>query len=398
VQSSALSLRLGLRWPGVADPGVGLIRQLSFWNPGPWQPPVTVAAARIAARGGAPFGVFASGVGLTLGEAADLAIGEGLERYALNTAALHVRGPLCAWRDLDPGPRLPLTTFRRFAPSQRKPAGQRNLASGDVVPWVPATRVTDGARAWVPAFMVYGGDPRFGSTVSTGAAVGTSWAAAVMTGLQEAVERHVFMSAWLTRRSAPVLRGHPVEAWAPDGTRFEIVHLEQRPPFHVVAAVLRRQPGGGFVIGAAARPDLDAAVRRAALETLQGYLPAWRELGLPRDSAPVHTLREHAARYLDGRRQPAAAFLWQGPSRAFAGHRHNVGQPAEAAALFATHTVTEPYVVDITPPELVPLGLRAAKVLLFGCMDIHPGTTPYWGADWNGVAAARRNRAPHPFP
>ena len=399
MQTRLLGPRHALMWPGIVSPTVGIVRDLVFWSPDILHPTVTVAGARIAGAGGAPFGTFASGVGTTLGGAADSTLGEALERYALNTGGLHPPASRSPWTALPAERRLPLETFARFADGQERAAGERNLGPDDDVPWLAATSLLDGDRRLIPAFTVYGRDARFGPTVSTGTAVGRTLTDALMTGLYEAVERHVFVTTWLTERRPPVLLTHPYEHLAPHGASLFVLHLAAFDPAHVVAAVVRRRGTGGFAVGAACRQSLREATRKAVLEALQSYVTAWRRTGEERPPMPLSTLRAHAEHYLDPRHEQDARFLWAGPRQSFRDHTYASADPTAFARRLTRHLACAPYFVNLTTPELGAIGLTAVKVLLFGCLDIYPGTAPRYGADWNHVIVEHQyNRQPHPFP
>lgn len=399
MQTRILGLRHSVMWPNVVSSTVGLVRDLVLWSPDLLHPQVTVGGARISAMGGAPFGTFASGVGTTVAGAVDSTIGEALERYALNTGAMYRPVTRLTWDALPRRRRLPIETFRRFADGQDRRVGERNLAPGDTVAWVEATGLLDADRRLVPAFTVFGGDARWGATVSTGAAVGRDWASAVMTGAYEALERHAFISTWLTAKRTPVLRQHPFEHLVPAGTTISLMHVAAWDPVHIAAAVIRRRDRAGFAVGAACRPSLRDAALKAVLEALQSYVTTWRRMGEEGSAAIPETLRAHAEHYLDPRNEGAAAFLWGGPAEAFRDHAFPVVDSRTLFRRITPHVICAPYVVDLTTPELAASGLTAVKVLLFGCLDIYPGLAPFYGSDWNQVITGHAyHRAPHPFP
>lgn len=219
-----------------------------------------------------------SGVGLTLQEAFQGCIGEGIEYLS----QLQTGNDLLCNLGVDDlagkfGPKaLELVTQL----SKRRMQPERALS------WCRVTRLTDGGEAWLPADICLRRPqaqrdfaPPF--PLSIGSAAGPSRDAAALHGLLELIERDAASLWWRggqLARSIPVqheagrvaeelLQGLRHGASAPRRTWVLDITTDIGVPS--VAAVSCREDGSGFAFGLAARPALESAVRSAILEMCQ---------------------------------------------------------------------------------------------------------------------------------
>ncbi len=219
-----------------------------------------------------------SGVGLTLREAFQGCIGEGIEYLSQLQAAtdLLLQPGVDEWREkLGPNALALVADLleRRMQP-------ERELS------WCCATRVTDGEEVWLPADICLRRPPAqrdFAppSPLSIGSAAGPSRDAAALHGLLELIERDATSLWWrggqLPRSIPPQ---HPARVVAEDllrqlrqgasmPRRSWLLDITTDIGVPCVVAVSCRADGSGFAFGLAARPALEAAVRSAIVEMCQ---------------------------------------------------------------------------------------------------------------------------------
>jgi ribosomal protein S12 methylthiotransferase accessory factor len=223
--------------------------------------------------GGPVVGV--SGVGLTLQQAFQACVGEGVEYLSqLESSVDEVRA--------SPMPEL----------GSHDPATRRSLiallsscgASIADISWRPATRLIDHATTILPTdlclrrpFSRRDFAPPF--PLSVGSAAGTSWDAAAVHGLLELIERDAAALWW---RGG--LRGRPVDpdtqveadallcqlrSTASAPRRSWLLDITTNIGIPVVAALSSRPDGFGLAFGLAARPTAKAAARSALVEMCQ---------------------------------------------------------------------------------------------------------------------------------
>lgn len=218
-----------------------------------------------------------SGVGLSLQEAFQGCIGEGIEYLSqLQTGSdvLLSSGPGDPAAELGPQARDFLTAFcaHRLRPDAE-------------LSWHPVGRLVDGAHALLPADLCLRRpldqrdiEPPF--PLSNGSAAGTSWDAAALHGMLELIERDAASLWWRGgNRGGLIPPQHEAHAMAEallprlrqDATRRWSWLLDITTDIGVpcVAAVSCGAKGFGFAFGLAARPTLTSAARSAILEMCQ---------------------------------------------------------------------------------------------------------------------------------
>lgn len=221
-----------------------------------------------------------SGVGLTLREAFQGCIGEGVEYLS---QLQHQSDQLLTGTDERVGGLGPRTMELVAALSERRTDPQKPMSLHRVI------NLADGSDAWLPADICIRRPPAQRDftppfPLSIGSAAGPAREAAALHGLLELIERDATALWWrggLFGRSIPPY--HPAAALAENllrqlrqGTasprRTWLLDITTDIGVPCTAAVSCRADGSGFVFGLAARPKLEAAVRSAIIEMCQGEL------------------------------------------------------------------------------------------------------------------------------
>jgi ribosomal protein S12 methylthiotransferase accessory factor len=198
--------------------------------------------------------------------------------------------------------------------------------------------------------------------------------------------------AWLNRLPGRRLdaAGHPdaevrelALSYRRRGVELALYALPTDHPVAVVLGIAFQRGGydGPFAtVGLGADLDLAAAARGAALEVGQ-VRPAFRERCRTRDAGRIaelvadpsrtKTLEDHALLYADPQMAPVFAFLEGEHAGEWPESRSRA--PKEALVRVLDHFVVEQEVlyVNLTPPDLEPLGLHTARAIL-------PGFQPIW--------------------
>jgi ribosomal protein S12 methylthiotransferase accessory factor len=221
-----------------------------------------------------------SGVGLSLQEAFQGCIGEGIEYLSqLQIANDALERP----RDGEPAAKLGPQT-RDFLAA----FSAHRLNSGTELSWHRATRLIDGREVLLPADLCLRRPPAQQEVkppfpLGTGSAAGRSWDAAALHGLLELIERDAASLWWLggdRGKSIPPGDEAQIEAEAllaqlrqgVPARRSRLLDITTDIGVPCVAAVSCNSDGFGFAFGLAARPTLKAAARAAVLEMCQGEL------------------------------------------------------------------------------------------------------------------------------
>lgn len=225
--------------------------------------------------------VSVSGVGLTLQEAFQGCIGEGIEYLSQLQAETDLlrTGDVDEWREsVGPQTRALVSDL-----------SQRGTQPERVFSWCRATRPADGGEAWLPADICLRRPPARRDFVppfplSIGSAAGPSRDAAALHGLLELIERDAASLWWRGGQRARSIPAQHIAVVVADGLLRRLRHGAPAPRrtwlldittdigVPSVAAVSCRADGSGFAFGLAARPTLEAAVRSAVLEMCQGEL------------------------------------------------------------------------------------------------------------------------------
>jgi ribosomal protein S12 methylthiotransferase accessory factor len=220
-----------------------------------------------------------SGVGLSLQEAFQGCIGEGIEYLSQLQTESDVL--------LSPGPDDPAAKLGARARAFLDAFSAHRLHPDAELSWHPARRLTDrcGAEVLLPADLCLRRPPNQREIeppfpLSNGSGAGTSWEAAALHGMLELIERDAASLWWRGGNRGglipPQHEAHVMaEALLPrlrqDATRRRNWLLDITTDVGVpcVAAVSCSANGFGFAFGLAARPTLTSAARSAILEMCQ---------------------------------------------------------------------------------------------------------------------------------
>jgi ribosomal protein S12 methylthiotransferase accessory factor len=219
-----------------------------------------------------------SGVGLTLRDAFQGCIGEGIEYLS----------QLQAGTDLVLKPRTQ-DWVEKLGPNARRliaNLSERRMQPERALSWCRATRLNDGGEVWLPADICLRRPPSqrdFAppSPLSIGSAAGPSRDAAALHGLLELIERDATSLWWRGGQLAcSIPPQHAAAAVAEDllrqlrhgapvQRRTWLLDITTDIGVPCVTSVSCRTNGSGFAFGLAARPTLEAAARAATLEMCQ---------------------------------------------------------------------------------------------------------------------------------
>jgi ribosomal protein S12 methylthiotransferase accessory factor len=225
--------------------------------------------------GGPRVGV--SGVGLSLQEAFQGCIGEGVEYLSQLQTANDVLERVCTVDQV--------TKLGSQARDFLAAFSTHRLRSDAELSWHRATRLSDGREVLLPADMCLRRPsaqqevkPPF--PLSTGSAAGRSWEAAALHGLFELIERDAASLWWRGgNRGRSIPPGDEAQIMAEtllvqlrqdaSARRSRLLDITTDIGVPCVAAVSCMQDGFGFAVGLAARATLQAAARSAILEMCQ---------------------------------------------------------------------------------------------------------------------------------
>jgi ribosomal protein S12 methylthiotransferase accessory factor len=252
--------------------------------------------------------------------------------------------------------------------------------------WATGVDLADGSPARVPAVMVYldlpaGEGERFWRQISTGAAAGPTWEAAIASAVCEAVERDIVAVTWLQKLPLPRLapsklsestrdllawcRRKYIEVHFFDATSeigVPTVYCVQEAPHDTVSRLVvsaATDPDGAraaehaLVEGLALRPTLHqaAADERRAVSVLKGALA----IGSPRMSGAMDFLLRTPDHLRTKRMPPLPA-----PSTGSEDGKERMHRVIDACTR-AGHKV---YAFDLTTPDLRTIGLHVARVVI----------------------------------
>ena len=349
------------------------------------------------------------------------AVGESVERYCGNILdTLPVKhGSYAQLRRagvpaLDPR-RLVLYSDRQYA----APGFPFVPLDADLpVHWVPGRSALSGHEVWVPASLVYvnwysadvAAAPPTNFCAFAGIAAGPSLDFAVMSAIEEVVERHATMVWWLNGQPLSRVEGVSAPA-AAAGTRASFVHLDNEFGVPVAAAIVHDDHDSLVNVGFSARPDFASAASKALTEayTLQegsrDLLHAdglhWRVMTEGELNGRAFKPWRADRRYLDDFRtdmhdcddlmvqqqvylDPRAGELMR-PLLEPVASRSLASVPRLAQRSRATMTAAleradiEPIVVDITTPDVASAGLAVVRVLTPGTIGNAPAAFPFLG-------------------
>ncbi|WP_370894668.1 YcaO-like family protein [Janibacter sp. GXQ6167] len=357
------------------------------------------------------------------------ALGESVERYCGNILdTLPVRRG--SWhefnragtRALDPD-RLVLYSSDQYA---AKGFPFSPLRRDTVVDWVPGTSLTTGEDLLVPASLVYvnwyaagySGVPITNFCAFAGIAAGPDRDFAVMSALEEVVERHATMLWWLAGHPMPGVQASDAlnRLWAgtdPAHQRASLIHLDNEMGIPVMAGVVHDDTDRLVNIGFSARHDPQVAAAKAWTEALtlqegsrdllrmdghhwgvmargelngrafkpwradRAYLDDFRP-----DMHDCDDLMVQQQVYLDPRAGERMRHLLQPPTTRTMDSLPRLPERSRAAYQQAIEAAGyEVIVVDITTPDVASTGLSVVRAIVPGTIGNAPAAFPFLGRD-----------------
>lgn len=336
-------------------------------------------------------GVAAGSYGVNLEDASARSIGEALERYAACFMGAR-RTVFAAWKDLrEPAvhpeefelfsdrqynhPEFPYTRFREDLPTT----------------WIEGFELPDMRPVLLPAQLVYlqpdlaAGERRIAYNTSSGIALGSCPAMAVLSGLCEIAERDAFVISWENKLAFPGsdMAGAPAELRAFFAEHFHVPGIRLRVmdytgflgvPTAVVTARPERDEGAAFAVGAASAASFSQAVMKATMEVYQTralaklLLYEGRERVFKTDFTDIKDFDDHVLYSAKPEHRDVSAFMDSNRAEIpFATENDVATNDPERAIRDLTaryrargHRV---YCVDITTTDLAQAGLTATTTL-----------------------------------
>ena len=350
----------------------------------------------------------ASGKGMTEQEAWASCLGEALERYSGGrwTAEETV---VCRRADLE-GRSVDPRELVLFRPEQYARLPYAPYRDETELRWVRGRSLTRDDEVWVPAiavFMEYAVDAEeefLCPVTSNGLAAGPALGVAVLRAVYEVLERDAFLIAWMNRLPGRRLDAerHPdadvrwlARSYRRRGVELVLYALPADHPVTVVAAIAFQRGGHGgpyATVGLGADLDPPAAARAAALEVGQ-VRPSFRQrcrgpdsariAELVADPAATASLEDHALLYADRSMAGAFDFLDGGPAEGIEAPRDAGVDSLDRVVEHFRDTDQDVVYVNLTPPDLEPLGVFTARAIL-------PGFQPIWFGDGERRLGGRR--------
>jgi ribosomal protein S12 methylthiotransferase accessory factor len=376
----------------------------------------------------------AGGVGITLRDAINRAMGELLERYA--SLSYDDAGRILSSHKelLRRGYRaVPFETLVLFTPQQRLTNGfpYAEVTEDTLLGWLEGIDLTDGSSIYVPGQLVSLGyirateevAPCFYAT-SSGCAVATSMAGAILAGLLELIERDAVMMRWYSRLAPPRLDLDAAELLDLPlrrrrrglDVRFHDMTLDGDVP--VVGVTCTETSGRPccFLLSAAAALDTASAARKALLEAGQGrpfikFLAVMHEA--PHACGVFDDFDLNLRFYAEPSNRHYVEWFFENPSlsdREFAPVQDDSGPEDLLRILLrrCIHMRITPIAFDMTTVEMLDQGLFACKIIVPELVPLcvpsapflgHPRLARYISAN---TQSGRDQRIPiwlpHPFP
>jgi ribosomal protein S12 methylthiotransferase accessory factor len=368
------------------------------------------------------------------------AVGEAVERYC--SAIYDVEElPLCSRQEAD-FRCVPPSDWALYTEDQYQRPGFPFVPFDDSTPvrWAEAIDPITGELWHVPAAMVYmpyyyymkTADSPIVQPISSGMACHCSPAEAAMSGISEVVERDAFMITWLARLAPPRIavdslsdRNYDlVQRFERTGSSVTLFNVTTDVGIPTIMSVLQSPSpqAPALVFANSSSLSAEEAVRnsleelahtRRFMQQIVNHMP--RLVPAPPDHDNVVDQMTHLNFWCDHTNAGLADFLWKSKQRIDFDDLPNdaTGRPADDL-----HTMCEKIrgaghqvlLVDLTSPDIEPLGLTALRALIPG---FHPLTMGYSIRALGGKRLAEvpaklkqpgispdrgDNPSPHPFP
>jgi ribosomal protein S12 methylthiotransferase accessory factor len=418
----------------------GLISQVQDLHVYPGNPRLFFCAATLAGRentGSIHLPQHYNAVGFTQEEAAAAAIGEAIERHCCASWAWD-NLIYCSQRELGNERAIGMDRFAMYRDDvyEAPPFPVVRWTPDSPCHWVKAKSLLREGVYYLPATMVLSaghelcqaGSELFAECVTSGGACHTDPDMAVLSGLWEVIERDAFMITWLRRinpcridyAADPELGKIYEQCFAGSNlhvSAFEIT-LDIRVPTMLVVGSGTTPAGQFWAVGAAARLSKRDAALKALKEAAQcaawarelvATQPDWRPAA---NFINVIAFEHHVRLFCEPEMGRHLSFILDTPCRADLDAHFSCLDTWESlrrSVDYVRQRGLEPFVVDLTSPEIAELGFTVVKVLV-------PGMVPLTAVHAMPALAARRlvevpeyvgrphftgpefNPIPHPFP
>lgn len=389
----------------LVSPRVGIIRSLLRMSTDVVEPtPVVLYEARLSDfdfRGAEAKRTRAGvGKGKTDDEAIKGAIGEAIERYCAwqpnYEAILEASSKELGSRAISP-PEFVMYSDTQY---EKKEIPYRPFDEKRKVGWVRGRSLLEDEDVFVPASLAYLG--HFGQRVdeemclntSNGLAAGSSLDAAVLSGLYELIERDGFLITWMNKLSvaeinfdAPSGLPHYIRTFYQRfGIEIRVFNVTTDIPVYVMMgfAIDRSGDGPTAVVGLGCSLDPVEALKKALLEVCQGRVSeTWRYRQRSpheriRSFQDVRKLEDHGALFAEPEMLGELAFLLETSRFQRLGDLANLSHGDVTADLttcvkMLRETGSRVAYVDLTTPDVDPLGFRVVRAIATGLQPIHFG-------------------------
>jgi ribosomal protein S12 methylthiotransferase accessory factor len=323
-------------------------------------------------------------------EARLTAIAEAAERYSSSDFQEPV--VWASYQELN-GPALDVERIPRCSPKELDvPGCPLNVLNPDTpIRWIRGTDLSTGAHTWVPAVMAYYGlrdiapTERFWFGISTGYAVHSDPAEALLRGICEVIERDAIAVTWLQKLSLPVVASrhlsartrcllacgqrHFIDSYLFDAT----TDLGVPTVFCLSIAPHDRQYAQ--VASCATGRSLGAAAEKALIDVCFCRPRIYPTEPLPADFRELKSLIDGARYMAVPSRAEAFSFLVDGARERVAPERSSLPNNALDALAWLIKALSgkgvQMVAVDRTTRELAAVGLTATNVII---SDLQPMT------------------------
>ncbi|MFC4158915.1 YcaO-like family protein [Chitinimonas lacunae] len=432
MQNPVFSDRFQEVYRALVAPKTGIIRRLVDLPLQPDEAPLFISAATCTtpqyfSRNATPEQIFytvqANGVGFTREDCLWSVMGEACERYA---SGIYFEDELVEASIAEMGDAaVDMTRFIAYDEAQyaNPDFPWRRLARNQPLRWTPGKSLKDGREVYLPAYQVWMGCvPRLAGEMclpqlSTGQGAGATLEQAILSGLNEVVERDSFTSAWLLRYSPPQLRfGADIDPRLAGllniprlGIRVLDISTDLGLPCYLT--LLTPEQAGGVAVGASANRSAMTALLKSVMEAhhTRNWTIELARTAEKTDERSISDFEHHVRFYLHPEQRHRLQFLHEGPVQTFQHEPDTESIPERLAASIAAleRAGFEAFYVDITPADLASIGIHTVKVIVPGLQPLHVGygtehrdprrlkqVAAHWGLDWPRAL----NSDPHPFP
>jgi len=288
--------------------------------------------------------------------------------------------------------------------------------------WIRGWSLTNQHELWVPAFLVYvnwheyrhGSEPLYSYPNLTGIAAGETSAYAILSGLEEVIERDTTMIWWAHAERLPGVRvtDEIKRLYSAVAEQFEVrlIPLENEFSIPVLIAAVRDKSTGWLAIGSAVRHTAEDAAHKALAEAFSlqqtcrsldnskrcsdilrsgaqnlGNLKPWRKDRLYLDSyrSDFHDVVDLMCQqqlYLDRRAgEHVSSWVWDTPERPWELLPSLPVRKLDCLQARVESAGYEVITVDVTTRDVASTGLHVRRTLVPGLVGNFPAAFPQWG-------------------